>query len=81
MQQALEFLLHHIEMVVFLTVLAEQVGLPIPAMPVLLAAGAVAGGGEANLTATIDGITTTRRTELDINPTCSRRVLFTAKTA
>jgi membrane protein DedA with SNARE-associated domain/rhodanese-related sulfurtransferase len=50
LQQALEFLLHHIEVVVFLTVLAEQAGLPIPAVPVLLAAGAVAGDGEANLT-------------------------------
>jgi len=45
MQQALEFLLHHIELVVFLTVLAEQAGLPIPAVPVLLAAGAVADDG------------------------------------
>lgn len=50
MQQALEFLLHHIEIVVFLTVLAEQIGLPIPAVPVLLAAGAVAGDGQAALT-------------------------------
>jgi len=49
MQQALEFLLHHIELVVFLTVLAEQAGLPIPAIPVLLAAGAVAGDGQAYL--------------------------------
>ena len=49
MQQALEFLLHHIEMVVFLTVLAEQIGLPIPAIPVLLAAGAVAGDGQTSL--------------------------------
>src|SRR5215510_9271116 len=50
MEQVLEFLLRHIEMVVFLTVLAEQVGLPIPAIPVLLAAGAVAGDGQAHLT-------------------------------
>src|SRR5262245_13855612 len=50
MQQALEFLLQHIEMVVFLTVLAEQIGFPIPAIPVLLAAGAVAGDGQAYLT-------------------------------
>lgn len=50
MQQALEFLLHHIEMVVFLTVLVEQIGLPIPAIPVLLAAGALAGDGRAHLT-------------------------------
>ena len=49
MQEALEFLLRHIELVVFLTVLAEQIGLPIPAIPVLLAAGAVAGDGQANL--------------------------------
>jgi len=49
MQQALDFLLHHIEMVLFLTVLAEQAGVPIPAIPVLLAAGAVAGDGQANL--------------------------------
>ncbi|MDK2743364.1 MAG: VTT domain-containing protein [Nitrospira sp.] len=49
MQQALEFLLSHIEIVVFLTVLAEQIGLPIPAVPVLLAAGAVAAEGEAHL--------------------------------
>lgn len=56
MQQMLELLLHHLEIVVFLTILAEQVGLPIPAIPVLLAAGAVAGDGEANLTV-LTGIT------------------------
>jgi membrane protein DedA with SNARE-associated domain/rhodanese-related sulfurtransferase len=50
MQETLEFLLRHIEMVLFLTVLAEQIGLPIPAIPVLLAAGAVAGDGQAYLT-------------------------------
>lgn len=50
MQEALEFLLRHIELVVFLTVLAEQAGLPIPAIPLLLAAGALAGDGQANLT-------------------------------
>ncbi|HEX6948628.1 MAG TPA: DedA family protein/thiosulfate sulfurtransferase GlpE [Nitrospira sp.] len=49
MEQVLEFLLRHIEMVVFLTVLAEQIGFPIPAVPVLLAAGAVAGDGQASL--------------------------------
>jgi len=49
MQQALDFLLHHIEMVLFLTVLAEQAGVQLPAIPVLLAAGAVAGDGQANL--------------------------------
>ena len=49
MEQVLEYLLHHIELVVFLTVLAEQIGFPIPAVPVLLAAGAVAGDGQASL--------------------------------
>jgi membrane protein DedA with SNARE-associated domain/rhodanese-related sulfurtransferase len=49
MQQALQFLLLHIEAVVFLTVLAEQIGLPIPAIPVLLAAGAVVADGQAHL--------------------------------
>ena len=55
MQETLHFLLHHIELVVFLSVLAEQVGLPIPAIPVLLAAGAVAGDGQAHL-AVLSGI-------------------------
>jgi membrane protein DedA with SNARE-associated domain/rhodanese-related sulfurtransferase len=50
MPQALEFLLRHLEMVVFLIVLGEQIGFPIPAIPVLLAAGAVAGDGDASLT-------------------------------
>ncbi len=49
MYGAIEFLLQHIEMVVLLTVLAEQVGFPIPAIPVLLAAGAVAGHGDISL--------------------------------
>lgn len=49
MQQALEFLLHHIELILFLTVLGEQIGLPIPGIPVLLAAGAAAGSGQADL--------------------------------
>lgn len=49
MEQLLDYLLKHIEMVVFLTVLAEQIGLPLPGIPVLLAAGAVAGDGQANL--------------------------------
>ncbi|HJT22432.1 MAG TPA: DedA family protein/thiosulfate sulfurtransferase GlpE [Nitrospira sp.] len=47
--RAMEFLLQHIEMVVLLTVLAEQIGFPIPAVPVLLAAGAVAGHGGTSL--------------------------------
>jgi membrane protein DedA with SNARE-associated domain/rhodanese-related sulfurtransferase len=49
MEQVLDFLLQHIEMVVFLTVFVEQIGLPLPAIPVLLAAGAVAGDGQASV--------------------------------
>ena len=48
-QQALEFLLRHIEMLLFLTVLAEQIGLPTPAITVLLAAGAVVPDGQAQI--------------------------------
>jgi membrane protein DedA with SNARE-associated domain/rhodanese-related sulfurtransferase len=38
-----EFLLHHGYSILFLAVLAEQIGLPIPSSPLLLAAGALAG--------------------------------------
>lgn len=45
MAQILEFLLRHGYWVVFAFVLAEQIGLPLPATPVLLAMGALAGLG------------------------------------
>lgn len=45
MQHTLDFLLRHGYAVVFLTVLAEQAGLPIPALPCLLAMGALVGMG------------------------------------
>ncbi len=45
MAQVLEFLLRHGYWVVFAFVLAEQIGLPLPSTPVLLAAGALAGLG------------------------------------
>ncbi len=44
-----EFLVRHGYAVVFLTVFAEQLGLPVPAVPVLLAAGALAGLGRLSL--------------------------------
>ena len=50
MNESLAFLIRHGYAVVFGWVLAEQVGLPIPAVPVLLAAGALAGGGNLNVT-------------------------------
>jgi membrane protein DedA with SNARE-associated domain len=49
MSESLEFLVRHGYAVVFGFVLAEQIGLPIPAIPVLLAAGALAGAGKLNL--------------------------------
>lgn len=45
MGATLEFLLRHGYAVVFATVLGEQLGIPIPATPVLLAMGALAGAG------------------------------------
>ena len=48
-----QFLIRHGLPLIFAVVLVEQMGLPIPALPVLLAAGALAaadmGNGRANL--------------------------------
>jgi membrane protein DedA with SNARE-associated domain len=44
----LDFLLHHGYVVLLGWVFAEQVGIPIPTMPLLLAAGALAGTGHLN---------------------------------
>lgn len=49
MDDVTQFLVRHGGLVLFAVVLAEQVGLPIPAVPVLLAAGALAGAGKLNL--------------------------------
>ncbi len=49
MGDSLDFLVRHGYAVVFGWVLAEQLGLPIPAVPVLLAAGALAGSGRLSL--------------------------------
>lgn len=45
MHNALEFLLHHGYVVLLGWVFAEQIGLPVPSLPILLAAGALAGAG------------------------------------
>jgi len=47
--EVVEFLVRYGGVVLFVVVLAEQAGLPIPAIPVLLAAGALAGAGKMNL--------------------------------
>jgi len=46
---ALQFLVDHGASVLFLVVFVEQVGLPIPAIPLLVAAGALVGAGKMSL--------------------------------
>ena len=46
MNETLHFLTQHGTAVLFLIVLAKQIGLPIPAVPVLIAAGALVGTGQ-----------------------------------
>jgi membrane protein DedA with SNARE-associated domain len=48
MNDTLEFVVRHGYAVLFVWVLAEQLGVPLPAVPMLLAAGALAGAGEIN---------------------------------
>jgi membrane protein DedA with SNARE-associated domain len=49
MNQVIQFLLRHGYTLLFIWVLGGQIGLPIPAAPFLLAAGALAGEGQLNL--------------------------------
>ncbi len=49
MESTLQFVIHHGYVVLFVWVGLEQAGLPIPAVPVLLAAGALAGTGRMHL--------------------------------
>jgi membrane protein DedA with SNARE-associated domain len=53
LEQAVEFLIKHGYTLLFAWVLLEQMGLPIPAIPLLLAAGALAGAGKMDLTLTV----------------------------
>lgn len=48
MSDALAYLFEHGEAVLFWVVFVEQIGLPIPALPVLIAAGALVGMGKMN---------------------------------
>ncbi len=58
MDDVTQFLVRHGGLVLFAAVFAEQAGLPIPAVPVLLAAGALAGAGKMNLAlAVVLGVT------------------------
>jgi membrane protein DedA with SNARE-associated domain/rhodanese-related sulfurtransferase len=49
MDDVTQFLIRYSSLVLFAAVFVDQVGLPIPAFPVLLAAGALAGAGQMNL--------------------------------
>lgn len=49
MDDVTQFLIRYSSLVLFAVVFADQVGLPIPSVPVLLAAGALAGAGQMNL--------------------------------
>ncbi|MGH7834429.1 MAG: VTT domain-containing protein [Candidatus Binatia bacterium] len=49
MNEAVQFLIQHGYTLLFAWVLVEQMGLPIPAVPLLLAAGALAGSGRMDL--------------------------------
>jgi membrane protein DedA with SNARE-associated domain len=50
MSETVEFIVRHGEAFVFLYVLADQLGVPVPAVPALLAMGALAGAGKINFT-------------------------------
>jgi membrane protein DedA with SNARE-associated domain len=49
MHELLEFVLHNGYLLVFGWVFVEQAGLPVPSLPLLLAAGALSGSGQFNL--------------------------------
>ena len=53
MNEVIAFVSQYGEILVFAVVLAEQIGLPLPAIPILLVAGAMAGAGKIDLTAVI----------------------------
>jgi membrane protein DedA with SNARE-associated domain len=48
--EPIQFLIQHGYLLLFAWVLIEQMGLPLPAVPLLIAAGALAGSGKINLT-------------------------------
>ena len=49
MDETLHFLAQHGTVVLFAAVLAEQIGLPLPAVPFLIAAGTLVGTGQMTL--------------------------------
>src|ERR1041384_7570724 len=57
MSETLDFLTRHGPLVLFLAVFVEQLGVPLPAAPWLLAAGALAGTGKINCVAALTAAT------------------------
>ena len=53
MHEASQFLIHYGYVLLFIWVLLEQLGLPVPAIPLLFAAGALAGSGRLDLTSAV----------------------------
>ena len=53
MNEASAFVSQYGEILVFAVVFAEQIGLPLPAVPILLLAGALAGAGKIDVTGAI----------------------------
>jgi membrane protein DedA with SNARE-associated domain len=49
LNETIQFLVQHGYALLFAWVLVEQIGLPVPAIPLLLAAGTLAGSGKMNL--------------------------------
>jgi membrane protein DedA with SNARE-associated domain len=53
LKQTVDFLLRHGYSVLFVSVLVEQLGLPVPSIPILLAVGALAGRGDLGYVAAL----------------------------
>ncbi len=53
MAETLQFLLKHGYIVLFISVLAQQLGVPLPSTPFIVAAGALAHSGQLSFTAVL----------------------------
>ena len=53
MTEAVDFVQRHAHVLLFVWIFIDQIGVPIPAVPLLLAAGALAGAGKASLVTTV----------------------------
>jgi membrane protein DedA with SNARE-associated domain len=51
--EALDFVQRHAQALLFVWIFIDQLGVPIPAVPLLLAAGALAGAGKGSIVTTV----------------------------